>query len=315
MWLPKTRQERVSLSFLLAKTRRKRYANFNPNRFCNINPILSDPARALSVQQPVAIAGLFGELAARGIDHLYGHAGLMAFHAARLLATSFRPHFDVVELSGQALNEEELSCIATVFSPTIILDQFGCCETSAIAYRDAGDNSFDLLPSVSAEILDEAGSPIIEDCRYGALAVTSTILKFFPIIRFLTGDRVCWITQGASRRIRLEQERVRSKIRTVDQQLISGNSLMKALIQGNDTRSAHIVAGSWKVRKLGDTFTVYLCEADIHLAADLQCRFQRQVSIIGQHKLTFKIWAGWAPLEKRIPYIEYDESGSALEAT
>jgi phenylacetate-coenzyme A ligase PaaK-like adenylate-forming protein len=108
-----------------------------------------------------------------------------------------------VECSGARLDDVLRSELQHSLGLSI-LDQYGCRESSAIAYKIGGSEFVVLSSNVLVELIDANDRLIIDPGFVGRVVVTAFKQHIFPFIRYDTGDLALWsdkISVGKSFRL------------------------------------------------------------------------------------------------------------------
>ena len=180
--IPKTIGERVRASFGIWRARQ----TIDPD--CRQTHFLALIHPPLGARVP----GNFGELWAmvkqKSVRWLHANPGILRALSAYLAASKQRlpESLRYVESSGSYL-PPELKADFEGRSGISVVDQYGCRETWAIAYRR--ENAFvTVSENVVVEIVDDLGHPVDSTGAVGKVLVTSRYQRLLPFIRYDTGD-------------------------------------------------------------------------------------------------------------------------------
>ena len=311
VWLPKTRAERCTLAINILATRRRIDPQFSSQRFRNLNP--SFTVRE-GTDRSVGAAGdriteIYQNAFDDGVRDLYIHGGLLAFHATQISAKRITFKFERIETAGQSLSESEQANISSVFGCKI-RNQYGTSEVSAIGYSIYPEMVLDTLDSVYVEVIDNSGRIIEGSGEIGNVVVTSNVLCFFPIIRFITGDLGSWEDREGRRCLLLQRDRENALIKYPDGSTHSGPRAMRRIFERIRDPGGFYFKGDWKVRRESNKAFVYLVPTEFPAAKLIRKELIDCLSPVGVEEVIFKTWSGWEPFDKRLAYIDLGSNSS-----
>jgi phenylacetate-CoA ligase len=138
--------------------------------------------------------------------------------------------FSVVENTGDRLNPSDWKIISEFFGCKVV-NQYGCIETWAIGYDTEGTNDFEIVAgNVHVEILRQGSDQVIDrPGEVGEVAITSPVLRLFPIVRYRNGDRAEWLVTNNGFRLRLHEDRTNNLL-LCDGELQPGSRFFRNLM-------------------------------------------------------------------------------------
>jgi phenylacetate-CoA ligase len=180
--IPKTVGERIRASFGIWRVRQ----SIDPQcRQTNFLALIHHPLSAL---MPNSFEELWMMLEKKAIRWLHANPVILKTLSG-YIAASNRPlpaSLRYIESSGSHLPPEIKAEFESRTGITV-LDQYGCRETWAIAYRRVGA-FVPVRENVEVEIVDDSGNPVDSIGAVGRVVVTSRYQRLFPFIRYDTGD-------------------------------------------------------------------------------------------------------------------------------
>lgn len=229
--IPKTIEERSRLALGIWRHRRRLDGEFSPNK---CYPFDHAPQELAACGNPYDLGfgkvdELYMNLSTKGMRWIHGRSQTLCRHAtsiSREVAACHTVRF--AENTGYTLTAEDRRTIEAGLNVSMV-DQYGCRETWAIAYRTGGQPFEVLAENVVVEILDEDGIPVRRPDVEGRIVVTSLHQRIFPMIRYDTNDRGMWVGHSVGRGFRLAGYRDHCAL-NVDGKRINGNEFARSVI-------------------------------------------------------------------------------------
>jgi phenylacetate-CoA ligase len=232
---PKTKAERTRLAIAIWRRRKHIDPLVSLNNFFPLVhfPIGSTIDQRMNSSDASQVKELYLDAKKAGMRWLHVNPRRIRSHINLLKAAgidSLLGIFSVVENTGDRLNPSDMRLVSEFFGCKVV-NQYGCGEAWAIGYDTEGTSDFEIIrDNVHVEILRPGSMEVIDrPGEVGEVAITSPVLRLFPIVRYRNGDRAEWTETENGFRLRLHEDRTNNLL-LCDGELQPGSRFFRNLL-------------------------------------------------------------------------------------